>query len=85
MPQICGAHTHVQPRDADRLARAVGGALEDELGEAAAALYARLPAAVGRSVLLPAPERALMWVSANLPGRAGRILAAARTRYAAAG
>jgi len=84
LPQICGAHTHVQPGDAARLGRAVGAALEEELGPAAAGVYAQMPVSVGGSTLLPAAERALMWVSANLPGRADRILAAARARYAAA-
>jgi hypothetical protein len=31
--------------------------------------------------VLPAPQRALMWVSANMPGRAERILTAARAHY----
>jgi hypothetical protein len=85
LPQICGAHTHVQPGgDVARLGRAVGAALEEELGPEAATVYAQMPASVGRSMLLPAAERALMWVSANLPGRADRILAAARARYATA-
>jgi hypothetical protein len=84
LPQICAAHTHVEPAaDVARLARAVAGALEEELGAAAAGVYRQLPAAVGRTVVLPVPERALMWVSANLPARAVRILASARARYAA--
>lgn len=83
LPQICGAHTHVQPGgDVPRLGRAVGAALEEELGPDAATVYAQMPASIGRSTLLPAAERALMWVSANLPGRADRILASARARYA---
>jgi hypothetical protein len=83
LPQICAAHTHVEPAgDVARLGRAVAGALEEELGAAAAGVYRQLPSAVGRAVL-PAPERALMWVSANLPARAERILASARARYAA--
>jgi len=84
LPQICAAHTHVEPAgDVARLGRAVAGALEEELGAAAAGVYRQLPSAVGRTVVLPAPERALMWVSANLPARAERILASARARYAA--
>jgi hypothetical protein len=85
LPQICGAHTHVQPGgDVLRLGNAVADALAEELGDDAASVYANLPRGIGRNVLLPAPERALMWISANLPGRAERILAAARARYAAA-
>lgn len=85
LPQICGAHTHVQPGgDVARLGRAVGAALEEELGAEAATVYAQMPASLGRSALLPAAERALMWVSANLPARADRILASARARYATA-
>jgi hypothetical protein len=30
---------------------------------------------------VPAPQLALMWVSANMPALADRILASARTRY----
>jgi hypothetical protein len=66
-----------------RLGRAVGAALEHELGGEAATVYAQMPRAVGRSGLLPAAERALMWVSANMHGRAERILHSARVRYAA--
>ena len=85
LPQICGAHTHVQPGgDVARLGRAVGAALEEELGPGAAAVYAQLPAGVGRGTLVPAAERALMWVSANMPGRAERILSSARARYSTA-
>jgi hypothetical protein len=86
LPQVCAAHTHVAPAgDGPRLARAVAAALEDELGAGAAAVYRQLPAAVGRTVVLPASERALMWVSANMPARAERILSFARARYAAGG
>jgi len=83
LPQICAAHTHIQPGgDVARLGRAVSAALDEELGAEAAAVWTQLPVSVGRSSLLPAAERALMWVSANLPGRAERILATARARYA---
>jgi DcmR-like sensory protein len=86
LPQICGAHTHVRPAgDEARLGRAVGGALEEELGRGAVDVYRQLAPAVGRAVVLPAAERALFWVSANLPAQAERILASARVRYAAGG
>ena len=85
LPQICQAHTHVQPGgDVARLGLAVGAALEQELGGEAAAVYAQIPRSVGGTKFLPVAERALMWVSANMPGRAERILASARARYATA-
>jgi hypothetical protein len=83
LPQICGAHTHVHPGgDPARLGRAVGGALEGELGADAGTVYGEMPTSLGRSRLVPAAERALMWISANMPSRAERILAAARVLYA---
>jgi hypothetical protein len=86
LPQICAAHTHVQPAgDVERLGDAVCAALEEELGSGAVSVWAQLPPGVGRSGRLPAAERALMWISANMPGRAERILASARARYATAG
>jgi len=85
LPQICAAHTHVQPGgDVARLGRAVGAALQEELGADAGLVYAQLPGPLAQSTLLPAAQRALMWVSANMPARAERILDAARARYATA-
>ena len=85
LPQVCAAHTHVQPgRDVARLGRAVGAALDEELGPEAAAVYTQLPSPLARGSLLPTAQRALMWVSANMPARAERILGSARARYAAA-
>jgi hypothetical protein len=83
LPQICGAHTHIHPAaDVERLGAAVEEALRLELGAEAEQVYAGMEAAVGRTTWLPASERALMWVSANLPAKADRVLAAARARYA---
>jgi len=82
LPQVCGAHTHVHPGvDPQGLGEAVRASLEDELGDAAAAVWAGLPAGIGRSGEVPVGEQALMWVSVNMPSRAERILASARQRY----
>jgi DcmR-like sensory protein len=84
VPAVCRLHSHVLPaHDQVRLARAVDRALEDVLGvEDAGKVYVLVGEEI-REERVPAAQLALMWVSANLPALADRILAAARTHYAA--
>ena len=77
-------HTHVRPaHDADGLARAVRLALEEELGRAQAADVYYIVGNRFREERLPIAQRALMWVAANRPDAAERVLAKARARYGA--
>lgn len=82
LPDVCRLHTHLTPGpDAGRLAHAVDGALVDVLGPPGAGQVYSLIGAEIRERRVPAPQLVLMWVSENMPLSAGRILAAARTRY----
>jgi hypothetical protein len=81
LPGVCRSHSHVQPgRDPARLARAVDLALHEILGAAQASKVQRT---IERriSAQVPTGQLALMWVSANLPVVADRVLASARTHY----
>jgi hypothetical protein len=53
------------------------------LGTAAAGKVYLVVAEQIRQERVPAPQLVLMWVSANMPALADRILASARTRYRA--
>jgi hypothetical protein len=64
-----------------RLAKAVDQALEEVLGAAEAGKVYVVVAEQIRQDRVPAPQLVLMWVSANMPVLADRILASARTRY----
>lgn len=83
LPDICRAHSHVLPAsDSVRLARSVDLALEEVLGAAEAGKVYALVGEQIRRGRVPSPQLVLMWVSANMPVLADRILASARRRYA---
>ena len=82
VPAVCRTHTHLLPaHDQVRLARAVDGALADVLGPKDAGKVYVLVGSELREDRVPAAQLVLMWVSANLPALADRILAAARDRF----
>jgi MEDS: MEthanogen/methylotroph, DcmR Sensory domain len=84
LPEVCRTHSHVLPAsDAGKLSVAVGQALEQVLGAARAGQVYALVGDQIRRERVPAPQLALMWVSANIPGLADRILASARELYLA--
>lgn len=82
LPDVCRAHSHVLPAaNSLRLARSVDLALEEVLGSAEAGkVYAMVGDQIRRD-RVPSPQLILMWVSANMPALADRILASARRRY----
>jgi hypothetical protein len=83
LPEICRLHSHVRPAaDTERLHRAVDAALEETLGPLAGKVYA-LVAPQLQQTRTPVAQLALMWVSANMPAVADRVLASARTHYLA--
>ena len=85
LPEICRTHSHVLPAtDSAKLALAVDQALEQVLGTARAGQVYALVGEQIRRERVPAPQLALMWVSANVPALADRILASARELYLAA-
>lgn len=82
LPEVCRAHTHVQPADdAARLQRAVDSALEEALGGDAGKVFALMSNREGETNVVPTAQLALMWVSAQMPAHAERILASAREKY----
>ncbi len=82
LPDICSHHAQVQPAyDSGRLSRAVDLALEEVLGYADAGRVYFDVAEEARRERIPVAQLALMWVSANMPDRADRVLASARARY----
>jgi hypothetical protein len=82
LPDVCRAHSHVLPAsDSPRLARSVDLALEEVLGSAEAGKVYALVGEQIRRGRVPSPQLVLMWVSANMPALADRILASARKRY----
>lgn len=85
LPDLCAEHSHVLPAaDPDRLSRAVDFALDEVLGPADAGKVYLLVGERIREARVPVAQLVLMWVSANMPGLADRILASARTHYLAA-
>ena len=60
--------------------RAVDAAIDEELGDRAGQLYAMVGDQI-RQRRVPAAQLALMWVSANMPMVAERVLESARTHY----
>lgn len=82
LPGVCDSHSHVRPAsDPTRLAQAVDRALHDVLGSSEAG---EVYVSVGREVedkRVPVSQLILMWVSANLPNLADRVLSSARTHY----
>jgi hypothetical protein len=82
LPGVCRAHSHVLPAsDSACLARSVDLALEEVLGPAEAGMVYALVGEQIRRGRVPSPQLVLMWVSANMPALADRILASARKRY----
>jgi MEDS: MEthanogen/methylotroph, DcmR Sensory domain len=82
LPDVCRAHSHVLPAsDSARLARSVDLALEEVLGAAEAGKVYALVGEQIRRGRVPSPQLVLMWVSANMPALADRVLASARRRY----
>jgi MEDS: MEthanogen/methylotroph, DcmR Sensory domain len=79
---VCRSHTHVQPAfDSTRLAVAVDRALGDVLGVGEAGKVYLLVAEEARRGRISVAQLVLMWVSANMPITADRILASARAHY----
>lgn len=82
LPDVCRAHSHVLPAsDSARLARSVDLALEEVLGPTEAGKVYALVGDQIRRGRIPSAQLVLMWVSANMPALADRILASARKRY----
>lgn len=82
LPEVCRLHSHVLPaRHQARLERAVGSALEEVLGPAEAGHVFSLIGDQARRGRVPVAQLALMWVSANMPVLADRILSVAQARY----
>jgi hypothetical protein len=82
LPDVCRAHSHVLPgSDSARLARSVDLALEEVLGAAEAGKVYALVGEQIRRGRIPSAQLVLMWVSANMPALADRILTSARKRY----
>ncbi|MDX6511311.1 MAG: hypothetical protein QOE36_815 [Gaiellaceae bacterium] len=82
LPGVCRSHSHVRPaHDPERLARAVGLALDEVLGAADAGKVYVLVGQQMREDKVPVAQLVLMWVSANMPVLADRILGSARTHY----
>jgi hypothetical protein len=84
LPDVCRTHSHILPAlDPARLTRAVDQALEEVLGAAEAGKVYVLVGQELQSDRIPMAQVLLMWVSANMPALAERVLASARARYEA--
>jgi hypothetical protein len=84
LPDVCAEHSHFLPAaDPERLSRAVDLALDEVLGPVDAGKVYLLVGERIREARVPVAQLVLMWVSANMPGLADRILASARTHYLA--
>lgn len=82
LPAVCRAHSHVLPAgDPERLHRAVDSALEETLGAMDAGRVYAMIADEMRETAVPASQLALMWVSAEMPAVARRVLSSAQTKY----
>jgi hypothetical protein len=83
LPEVCRSHSHVRPaEDTARLQRAVDSALDEALGSDAGKVYALMSNRRRPTRDVPTAQLALMWVSAEMPSHAERILASARRNYA---
>jgi hypothetical protein len=67
--------------DPERLHRAVDAALEETLGSTDAGRVYAMIADEMRQTSVPASQLALMWVSAEMPAVAQRVLSSAETKY----
>lgn len=84
LPQVAGTHRRVLGvGDEERMRRAVDAALVESLGDRDALRVVERSLAHGRGEHVPAPQLALMWVSAHMPRAAERVLTAAREHYLA--
>jgi hypothetical protein len=82
LPDVCRAHSHVQPApDAALMTRAVDLALEEVLGPSEAGKIYLLLAPEIRRQRVPLGQLVLMWVAEHMPVISQRVLAAARARY----
>lgn len=82
LPEVCRSHSHIRPAgDPARLQRAVDSALDEALGADAGKVYALTADQRRESKAVPSAQLALMWVSAEMPAHAERILASARMKY----
>lgn len=82
LPEVCRSHSHIHPaEDPARLQRAVDSALDEALGADAGKVYALTSDPRREPKVVPAAQLALMWVSAEMPAHAERILASARMNY----
>jgi DcmR-like sensory protein len=82
---VCTTHSRVRAAaDPARFALAVDQALEDVLGADGAGKVYVVVGEQDRDERTPTAQQVLMWVSANMPALAERILASARARYHAA-
>lgn len=84
LPHVCGLHSHVLPAsNYARLASALDRALGDVLGSAGAGNVYRAVARERDDVRVPMAQLIMMWLSANRPVLADRVLDAAREHYRA--
>jgi hypothetical protein len=82
LPSVCRSHTHVLPAvDSTRLTVAVDRALAEVLGPREVGKVYLLVAEEARRDRISVAQLTLMWISANMPATADRILAAARVHY----
>jgi len=84
LPSVCRVHSHVLPAHDDaRFRSAVDRALVEVLGPAKARDVLYIVGSTLREKRVPVAQDALRWVTANMPAQAERILALARSLYAA--
>jgi hypothetical protein len=84
LPWVCALHSHVLPaQHYARFARSVDRALDEVLGSSEASRLYVLISRQARDGRAPLAQQILMWLSANRPSLADRVLAAARTHYVA--
>jgi hypothetical protein len=85
VPQVCRTHSRVIPAgDPQRFKAAVDAALAETIGPGDAGRVYELAGAGNRGTRVPAPQLALVWLSAHMPETAEQVLARAREHYAAA-
>ena len=84
LPWVCELHSHVLPaRHYPRFAHSVDRALDEVLGPDETGRIYLLMSRQGQEDRVPLAQRIQMWVSANRPSLADRILASARAHYLA--
>ena len=84
LPRVCELHSHVLPaQHYARFAHSVDRALDEVLGAAETSRIYLLISRQARKERVPLAQLILMWVSANRPSLADRVLASARAYYLA--